>query len=148
MGQIQKYARWADWEAAVLSKAKDPEKCQQIILARQREVDDNQDESDLIASILRQKLTQNRHSPDTCCVIMSVNKLAKWLSEETGEKRHLTKVTPYLKTLAIPELSRAPRQAKGAGWIWRGLKAAKTRKPIPLSKVYAPKVTAPGEKQS
>src|SRR5258708_7488341 len=106
MGQLNKYARWSEWEASVLSRVKDPLKCQKVILVRQRNVDDDQDESDLVAARFREKLSWEKQNPDTCCVFIRTSTLAEWLGALNGGQMHQTRVTPYLKTLGIPELER------------------------------------------
>lgn len=135
MSQLQKYARWSEWEASVLSKVKDPQKCQKIILTRQRKVDDDQDEADLVAAHIREKLGKEKQKPDTCCVFIRTSLLAEWLTELKDGKMDQTKVTPYLKNLGVRELKRAPRKATGAGWVWRGRKAKKSAKPVDLEKI-------------
>ena len=50
MAPIKEYKRWAAWEEAILTKACDPLKCQETIMKRQQEVDDDQDEADLCYS--------------------------------------------------------------------------------------------------
>ena len=135
MSELKKYARWAEWEAAILLKVKDPQKCQEEILRRQQEVDDDQDESHLIATHIRSKLARHGQNPESCCLFISATLLAEWISEVNGEKKHATKITPYLRMLSIPELSRATRSAKAAGWIWRGAKAKKTQNPVSFDKL-------------
>ena len=127
-----KHGRWAQWEASVLSRVANPQKCQQLIRRRQRAVDDEQDETQLVTELLRRMIRKCRHDPDTCAVFIPTAMLAEWISNFTGERMAVTKVTPYLKTLGIFELRRRTRRSWGAGWIWQGANAPPSRKCVQL----------------
>jgi len=125
MTKIKKHGRWAEWEAAVLSKVRNPLKCQQTVMKRQQAIDDDQDEADLVKQHIAGKLQSERLDPNRCHVFLPSIVLASWITEVVGKTMPPTKVTPYLKTLGIPELLRPGRTAKKAGWIWKGQKAKK-----------------------
>lgn len=132
MGNLSKHGRWAQWEAGVLSRVADPQKCQQVIRQRQLAVDDDQDEANLISECIRKEIRRCGHNPNTCVVFVPTTKLAELIAELTGERRAVTRLTPYLKTLSIPELRRARRTRNCAGWIWCGVNAIPTQKPVPI----------------
>jgi hypothetical protein len=116
------YTRWAAFEHAVLAKLKNPDEVRATILERQREVDDERYECELVAAYIRRRLKSARYDPDTACVFMSTAELTEWLELATGDRKHVTRTTPYLTALAIPELRRSTKDGVH-GWIWRGATA-------------------------
>lgn len=135
--------RWAAFEAAVLSKVSNPQKCLETILRRQQEVDDETTESDLVAEHFREVLRDQKCDPDTCCVYWTTAEMANMLNAAIGVKTPINKVTPFLRILAIPELKYSKKDGK-PGWVWRGAKA----KPNQSSAVFAKlKCLPPGDEE-
>jgi hypothetical protein len=116
------FSRWAKFEEAVLAKVEDPEKCKKVIALRQAQIDDDANEADLVAAYLRAQLREQKEDPETCCVFMTTPEITKWLQDAIGSKLPINKATPYLRTLAIPEL-RYSKKDGVPGWVWRGRKA-------------------------
>jgi len=134
MKKLKKYGRWAEWEQCILGRVADSEKVQALILKRQIEVDDDQDEVDIVMECIRSKI-KSHTSPDNIdisCYIIPTITIAEWVKDVRPDKGIPTKVTPYLRTLGIPELVKASRNATHSAWIWRGGKASKSLKPRPL----------------
>ncbi len=121
MERLTQHTRWPEWEFAVLAKVGSPQSCQKLIARRQNEVDDDQDESHLVACFIREKLREAGRNPETCYVFVRSRLLATWFAEATGEKLPVNKVTPYLKAVGIPELQ-SKRLTDAVGWVWRGSK--------------------------
>jgi hypothetical protein len=117
------YTRWSSFEKEVLEKVNNPVECRKLILLRQEEIDDEADEADLVASYFRQIIRMKKHDPDHCCVYWPTAEIVDVVAKATGEKKKLTKVTPYLKELRIPELAYTHKNG-APGWIWRGHKAS------------------------
>jgi hypothetical protein len=128
------YSRWAAFEAAVLSKVKDPKKCMKVIAQRQARVDDDSNEADLVAAHIRKKLKDNSEDPDTCCIFFMTPEITRWLQEATGTKLPINKATPYLRALAIPEL-RYTKKNGVPGWVWRGPRAKAKQSAVAFSKL-------------
>lgn len=114
------YGRWSDWESAVLSKVGDITELRKVIAQRSGEADGDDDETSLVDECIRVHLKRNSYKPDEAFVFIPTKDLAEWIKDVKPEKAALTRVTPYLKTVCIPELKPSPRRAIGCGWIWRG----------------------------
>jgi hypothetical protein len=126
------FTRWSAFEAAVLAKLCDPDSCRETILRRQGEVDDETNEAELVASHFRSELRVRGQDPAACCVFLTTGEATEWVQEATGAKIPITRTTPYLRTLAIVEL-RYTKKNGVPGWIWKGLKAGRKDKSVPLS---------------
>jgi hypothetical protein len=125
VGQLETepvFSRWALFEAAVLAKVVDPEKCKKVIAQRQTEIDDDANEAVLVAAYLRAQLREQKEDPETCCIFMTTAEIAMSLREAIGSKLAINKATTFLRTLAIPELRYSAKNGV-PGWVWRGRKA-------------------------
>jgi hypothetical protein len=111
--------RWPEFEERVLRKLDDAEQVIALVLRRQREVDVDATEADVIAGHLRERLRGQGHDPDTSVVFLPTAVMADLLEEATREKRPVTRVTPYLRSLGIAELSYTKRTGR-PGWLWKG----------------------------
>ena len=117
--------RWTTWSASVLSKVENASRCEALILKRQAEVDDDQDEVNLIAENIKRNLRRHGQKPDKCHLLISTRLIKEWISEI--EPVSLNKVTPLLKTLGIPELRKPVRTSKESCWVWKGLKSTQKK---------------------
>ena len=116
------YTRWAAWEQQVLAKVSStPKRCRAAIQRRQKEVDDDDSEADLVARYFREQLRhEHKQNPDTCHVFIPMACVTDWVEKATSLGLAKTKVTPYLTAIGIPELSER-RTNQVRGWCWRGL---------------------------
>jgi hypothetical protein len=124
------FSRWAQFEAQVLSKVKNPRGCMKVIAQRQEQVDDDTNEADLVAAYIRKILVDATHDPDTCCVFFTTAEITPWIQEATGMKGLPTnKTTAYLRRLGIREL-RYSKKDGAPGWVWSGraMKVGQTAK--------------------
>ena len=134
MAELESFTRWAAWEQQVLAKvAEDPKKLQAAILKRQKEIDADDSEANLVANCFREKLKEYRQDPKTCHVSVRIDIVAQWVEEATELGMAKTKVTPYLATLPIPELYQK-RTNKGSVWCWRGPKSKEGSRPVDIEK--------------
>lgn len=117
--------RWTTWSAFVLSKVENASRCEALILRRQVEVDDDQDEANLFAENIRRNIRRRGKKPDICHLKIPTRLIREWLAEI--EPVSLNKVTPLLKKLGIPELRRPARTSKESYWIWKGLKSTQNK---------------------
>lgn len=132
MTATKKHSRWAAWEQGVLGKV-DPELASlKVTERRRREVDDDANESDVVREMFQKQLRCHGRNPDKCCEFLRVELLAEWLEKATGERRSRLKITPYLRTLGISELSEK-RRSDSRGWVWRGKQAGQNQEPKVLS---------------
>jgi hypothetical protein len=134
MAEMKSFTRWAAWEKQVLAKVSDPEACQKVILKRQKEIDADDNDANLVANHFRAKLKQFDQDPETCHVGVRIDTVAQWVEEATGLGLTKTKVTPYLATLPIRELYQKHTK-RGSVWCWRGPQAKKGSRPVDVEKV-------------
>lgn len=119
--EITQRIRWELWESEVLSRVNLVAECQQTILERQRAIDGDQDETEVVADFLRDQLARgiggqklNRNQ-----VSVSSQDMADLIDQATGRKLSLANVKTYLANLGIPELDQ--RKAHGVmRWLWTG----------------------------
>ena len=132
MTATKKHSRWAAWEQGVLAKV-DPElACLKVIERRRGEVDDDANEAEVVREMFQKQLRCYGRNPDKCCVFLKLGLLAEWLEKATGDRRSRLKITPYLKTLGIPELTEK-RRSESRGWVWRGKQAEREQESEVLS---------------
>jgi hypothetical protein len=120
--QLASIGRWPTWQREVLAKVERPDECEQLNLLRQRDMDDDAQEQDLVVAHFRKCLADKGFNPDRDFVFIPTATLHKWLADATGEARPITKVTAYLRTLAIPQMRYVKRHGC-PGWTWRGAHA-------------------------
>lgn len=132
MTGLERYSRWSAWERAVLEKLDDPAGCQRVILQRQREVDDDANEAEVVRDAIAALILEGGFDPDSHVVFIASRQLAWCLSQATGEKVGETKVSARLRALGINELAKKTRCAKANGWIWRGQRAKRDQKVVHL----------------
>jgi hypothetical protein len=119
VGPIQARTRWARWEQDVLSRVEDLGGCQELILARQAAIDDDENEKDLVAGHFREQLVALHWNPDTDHVFIPTGIAAQWVEAATGEKRPTNRASSYLRALGVPELRKSGDGGR-RGWRWRG----------------------------
>lgn len=121
---INARTRWGVWESQVLAQTDLFYECQQAIVARQKEYDDDDDEYREVEGHIRSKLDEAGHDPDTSCVFITSRLLATWLSDVMQKPCKATGVTSALKRLGIKELSMKRKNTK-KGWLWTGKNSRK-----------------------
>jgi hypothetical protein len=114
-------SRWADWEAGVLARVKNPAACQRLIRERGRAVLDDE-----MSAVVRERFAARLrglgHDPKACCVFLPSLRAAEWLDAPTRKRWPTNKASGYLGTLKIHELSKTKKDGK-PGWRWLGAKA-------------------------
>src|SRR5690606_20485831 len=101
---IRPMTRWATWEEEVLSRVEMSNLCQEVIVERQRSVDEDTEERDIVADHFRQKLTENKYNPERECLFLLTGVVASWVNEATNQKMPTNRASTYLAGLGIPEL--------------------------------------------
>lgn len=129
--KLPRFSRWSAWERAVLSRVADPSEAQKVVEERQREVDDDAAEADVVRSGFVAELKRHGHDPERGAVFIPAGEAARIVAEATGEKRATNKATTYLRMLAIPEL-RKSAESGARGWRWVGKAAAPETSALPL----------------
>jgi hypothetical protein len=138
MAATERYTRWAVFEQAILNKLEDPQKCRETVLRRQREVDDEACESELVSAYFRSQLRRHGQDPETCCLYWTTAEVTELLNTATGMRIAVNRATHYLRALSIPQLAYTKRDGV-PGWVWRGPKANRRQHPVVFSKLpYAP----------
>ena len=119
--------RWAAWEKAVLSKLEAPAGLQDLILSRQRELDDDDSEADLVREYFRDALVFRGFDPERDRVFIPNAHALEWVNRALGENQARNRASTKLKNMGIPELRRVkPKDANGhgrRGWRWTGSQA-------------------------
>jgi hypothetical protein len=119
--RLQCYSRWSTWEQAVLSRVAEPSECQAVIEERQAVVDIDQTESDIVRAGFRDELIRRGHSPDSETIWLASEDAAKLVNRiENEDRRPFNRAMSHLYTLAIPEIRRSNRGARGRGCEWVG----------------------------
>jgi hypothetical protein len=117
---LEKFSRWARWEAGVLARVSNPAAAQAVIAERQESIDDDHAESDVVRSYFVRELTERGHFPDTDGVFIDSRTAALMVNAACGEKYPTNKASSYLRTLSIKELRKSNFHGGERGWAWRG----------------------------
>ncbi len=128
---LHRYSRWSAWEAAVLSRVADPAEAQKVIEERQREVDDDAAEADIVRAGFVEELKRRGHIPERVVVFVPSIEVARIVNDATGERRATNKVSTYLRTLNIPELRKSADDG-ARGWRWTGKAATPETSSVPF----------------
>ena len=116
-------SRWGGWEGQILSRLVDPEGIQKVILQRQKEIDVDCDDAEVIEDYFREQLNSLRYETDDH-VFIPGSIAAKWLYEATGERLTTTKATQDIKTKIESRIIRRltwKRTGNARGFIWAEL---------------------------
>jgi len=119
---LSSFSRWGEWEQEVLARLPDAERLQALITARQAEVDDDQQESDIIRQAIEVELELRGHGkPDDIGVKIPVGAMAKIVNEALNERLGTAAVTTKLRAMggSIKELKHTTNGSKRV-WTWRG----------------------------
>jgi hypothetical protein len=110
--------RWAEWESAVLRCVNNPRAAQDLIVERQRELDDDAAERDAIVEIFRERI--RRHEGDTQAGRYFIRNalIQEWMALATNDRLAPNRASTKLRMLGIAELR--PHRGKERGWIWTG----------------------------
>lgn len=111
--------RWATWERDVLGKLQWADCLQKLIVERQGEVDNDDDERTTVVDAIREKLEGTGRDPDRSYVLIPNSTFYAWIEEATRTKRSTTQIVGFVGGLEIPNL----RKNKGGavrGWYWKG----------------------------
>jgi hypothetical protein len=113
--------RWGTWEQSVLACVDEPEACQALIAERQAAIDGDQEDADLVREAFVAALKKTGHDPDNEVVFIRSKETAKIVNEAEETHRSPQRVTTYLLSLGIKELSKSDRSDFGGrGWKWTG----------------------------
>jgi hypothetical protein len=116
---LERYSRWSAWEREVLARVRGASHCQEVIEARQGEVDDDKAEADLVREAFVNELRRRGHDPSTAVVWIPAATAAEVLNAALGEKIPVNRASIHLKTLSVPELRKSDHNGV-RGWSWRG----------------------------
>jgi hypothetical protein len=109
---LESHTRWGDWERNVLCKLDNATICQESILGRQKDIDAEQDESNLIMEYFERQLMKNNMRTDYDKILIPSGIAAEWLNKALNEK-HSTVSAGRMLTQKINE-ARLPRLQKSA----------------------------------
>jgi len=114
---IRRHARWATWEAAVLSRVDDPNGCLDLIVERRKEADVEEEESDIISSHFASKLARLEYDTERDDVFLPNDIVAKWFNEATGDRKKVASVSRTLKQMRDEKRLRrlSPHRMGGSG---------------------------------
>jgi hypothetical protein len=112
-------SRWASWERHVLGKVPEWAKLQDLILERQRAIDDDDEDRQLVIDHFREELKVRGHDPDGERIFVPSAEAAAWVSTATRTAYPTNKASSFLNGLSISELRKSDR-GKARGWIWTG----------------------------
>jgi hypothetical protein len=129
--QLNGFTRWGAWEQGVLSRVAEPEECQKVIEERQKAVDEDHAEGDLVREHVTQCLQDRGHNPVNEIIFIPAATMADWVNGATGERRPVNKANAYLNTLFIKELRKSKDIGK-RGYRWTGTKAEPRQAVVPL----------------
>jgi hypothetical protein len=113
--------RWGPWEAGVLSRVDDPQACRQVILARQKQADDDDETRSLVAERFAEELRKRGHDPDREYVRIPHSEATRWLNaviSPRGKELAANRASSELRNLQLPQLKKIRTEA-GAAWDWR-----------------------------
>jgi hypothetical protein len=120
--------RWSLWERAVLAKLDCPHELQDLILARQRQLDDDESEAQLVADFFRDSLLRHGCDPDRERIFIPNADALVWVNSALGESQPKNRASTKLKNLGIPQLQRdSAKDSRGygcRGWLWTGPNAS------------------------
>jgi len=129
--------RWSAWEKEVLFQTDAGPACQKLIVERQAQVDDDDDESILITAHFATKLKENYDLvASTDHIFIPSQAVRDWVNEATGERFKTSGATAHLKSLSIKHLE-YERTNHSRGWVWKGTNCT-SEKPTPLAKAKKP----------
>ncbi|NQV26183.1 MAG: hypothetical protein HQ518_17650 [Rhodopirellula sp.] len=115
----RKYSRWPDFENEVM-RAVDPTlKIMNVVLKRQAEIDDDDEETELVRTQFRDELLRRGHDPDTDWVFIPSKTGADWYFSATGERKPVNSASRRINTLGLRELTKSRRNGS-PGWAWKG----------------------------
>lgn len=115
----QAKTRWAAWEGEVLSKVGQCSALQQVIVDRQKDIDDDDDERDHMIEFFRTELERRGHEPDVQTVLIPSVVAAEWVSDATRTPYPTNRASAFIAGLSIPQLRKSDR-GKIRGWVWIG----------------------------
>jgi hypothetical protein len=120
---LKSSSRWSDWEKHVLARAvndaADLNACQKLIASRQKAIDDDDHERELVLAHIRGALTARVGTPDDKKVFIPAGVVAQWLKTATGEDRPNTRAMTYVNGLGISELRKTVNSGY-PGFEWKG----------------------------
>jgi len=132
---LESHTRWGDWERNVLCKLDNATICQESILGRQKDIDAEQDESNLIMDYFERQLMKNNMRTDYDKILIPSGIAAEWLNKALNE-RHSTvsagrMLTQKVNEGRLPRIERAAnaekidqtnRRERGFWWVPEGWK--------------------------
>src|SRR5262249_23183183 len=118
------------WSRDILTKLDDYLEIEKEVLARQKTMDDDQEEKNMIIEFFRGKLEDLGHDADRDKILLPSTIIADWVSEATREKYATNRASAFLKGLSISYLSKSDRNGKRM-WLWTGGHSDKHKDSIP-----------------
>ena len=112
-------SRWATWERDVLSKVCRAMACQGLILARQKAVDDDNEERETVADYFRVALARCGVDPENHHAFISSAMAAKWVMKATNKMMSTNHASRLLGSLGLAEI-RKSKADNVRGWHWYG----------------------------
>jgi hypothetical protein len=118
-GMVTPKTRWSSWEKGVLSKTDNFPGCQTAILERQKVIDTDNEERDLVADFFREQIELCGRNAETDVLFITTAVAAEWLIRATSKRLPTNQASNCLAGLGIPELRRSKTNGI-RGWYWTG----------------------------
>jgi hypothetical protein len=117
-------SRWGRWERDVLSKIYGAAEAQGVYLQRQREVDGDAEETDLVEDFFRQQLASLGYNTDTQAIFIPAGIANRWVCVSLNERHSVTatsrKLNQHIDAKKFACLCRNLCNKWGRGFIWEG----------------------------
>jgi hypothetical protein len=117
---VESKTRWAEWDEQVLGRVTNPDACQKVILERQGDINDSQEEAEYMRDALAEQLKLRDIDPLRHEVLIEPTLASSWVRMASPSKKlggH--SAMRYLYNLKIPEVTKY-RDDKLRACHWKG----------------------------
>lgn len=97
--RMKEHSRWGAWEAGVLSRVDEPDKCLATVMERRGEADVEKEECEIIEDAFSARLRGLGYDLERDDVFIPVDIATAWHNQAMGEKKRTTSVTRALKQM-------------------------------------------------
>jgi hypothetical protein len=133
---IDTRTRWSLWEREILGRCPMASLAQEVVVERQREVDDDDEDMLMVADYFRSVLKATNGlqiNPETDSVLIPSAMAAAWYNVASNQDKPTNKASAALRELGIPELRKSDR-GEFRGWLWKGRNFGTDSRSFDLSK--------------
>ena len=120
LAEGHRYTRWAEWEQQVLAKAPEAERLASEITMRQGQLDDDKDEAEEVADMIRELVRRKGFDPDADVVLIPSQVLYdEVLKPLVSVNTKRNGALRWLYTIGVPNFSKLDASVPYRGGIWR-----------------------------